>query len=78
MPSEKFHNSETAVEGQPNDRIEIGWSREQEYDGVYVTSVVELEDGPPIVNAIPLDRSGLNRMIRTLRKARDQVYGRDE
>jgi hypothetical protein len=32
------------------------------YDGMYVT----------------LDRSGINRLIRNLRRARDQAFGRDE
>lgn len=27
---------------------------------------------------ITLDREGINRLIRSLRKARDSVYGRDE
>lgn len=30
-----------------------------------------------LINDQPMDRSGLNRLIASLRRARDQVYGAD-
>ena len=77
MPAEKFYPP-TAVEGEPSDRFEIGWNRD--YDGVYLTMI--LDDGAPgqphRASGIPMDRSAINRLIRTLRRARDQAFGRDE
>lgn len=74
MPAEKFYPP-TAIDGAPSDRLEVGWHKE--YDGVHLTMI--LDDGTkPRVSAIPLDRAGLNRLIKTLRKARNQTYGADE
>lgn len=70
MPAEKFYPS-TAVEGEPSDLFEIAWHRD--YPGVYAT--LRIGD---IASGIDLDRSGINRLIRTLRRARDATYGSDE
>lgn len=35
-------------------------------------------DGPSTVFTTPLTRAAINRMIRTLRRARDQAFGPDE
>ena len=41
--------------------------------------LVELEAGPVRSGFyVPLDRRGVNELIRTLRRARDQAYGKDE
>lgn len=64
MPKESFYDSKTRVEddGLPPDLV-ITWGNEQ----------------PSVeVNGVAYDRSGLNRMIATLRKARNQTYGQDE
>ncbi|KZL33207.1 MULTISPECIES: hypothetical protein [Rhodococcus] len=67
MPAEKFYDSRT-VEGDTNiPVVTIGWSRPG-----------ESADPGPHVNGVPFDRSGINRMIAALRRARDQVYGADE
>ena len=68
--------------------VEVGW---QAYPaGTVQVGAVQLSntpadeyrmkiDGKPVNGwYVSLDRNGLNRMIRTLRKARDQAYGRDE
>jgi len=71
MPSEKFYPPyEDAVE-----HLDIQWH--QSYPEVFATMVHD-RDGTPHAVGIPLDRSAINRMIRTLRKARDQTYGSDE
>lgn len=38
----------------------------------------ESHDGDRWGWAVTLDRNGLNKLIRDLRRARDQAYGRDE
>lgn len=66
--------------GRPSDvNVEVGWTRN--LPGVAVASLNEsVGDGP----ADPargwfahLDREGVNRLIRALRKARDQSFGAD-
>jgi hypothetical protein len=64
MPRESFWNP-AKVEGDPPD-LTVAWGWEK--------------PGAPevMVNDMPMDRSGLNRLIGTLRRARNQVYGADE
>lgn len=64
MPKENFYDSSTRVEGDglPPD-LTVTWGIDQ----------------PEVkVNGIVYDRSGLNRLIAALRKARNQTYGPDE
>ena len=64
MPKECFYESSTRVEGDgfPPD-LTVTWGMGQ----------------PEVkVNNIPYDRSGINRLIASLRKARNQTYGADE
>ena len=62
MPKEKFYPA-TAVEGDDTEAtVTIGWGQE--------TGVVTL-------NGVEFDRSGINRLIRAARKARDQTYDAD-
>lgn len=59
--------------------IQVGWSREAEY--VQVASVDLTEESGLRTNFgwfVELDRPAINRLIRTLRRARDQAYGADE
>lgn len=58
----------------------IGWSRETGH--VELATVRDdsqkLEPGPEANGwFMQLDRDGINRLIRTLRKARDQAFGAD-
>lgn len=64
MPKENFYDSSTRVEG----------------DGLPPDLVVAWGESQPkvMVNGIAYDRSGLNRLIGALRKARNQTYGADE
>lgn len=63
MPKEKFYDS-TRIDGNSlPPELEIAWGLAQ----------------PQVtINNIAYDRSGLNRMISVLRKARNQTYGADE
>jgi len=62
MPKETFWNPEATTSDDPR-QFDVRWGS----DDLSVT-----------VAAIPFDRSGLNRLIRSLRKARDHTYGVDE
>lgn len=68
--------------------VKVGWSKEaghvemavvQCIDGVFVEHGFQAGDyedvNPP--QYIQLDRRGINRLIRQLRKARDDAYGKD-
>ena len=63
MPKENFYDSNRVHgDGLPPNLV-VAWG----------------EDQPEVtINAIHYDRSGLNRLISTLRKARNQTYGADE
>lgn len=86
MPKEVIY-SEQAPYGDDDPRrsiAELSWSREAEHVQ-FATLFVEgstLERLPlkDIEGGIfiQLDRPGINRLIRYLRRARDQTFGRDE
>jgi hypothetical protein len=71
------------VEDQPI--VEVRWNR---WPDCYVSIVTRLntcEVSPPGVDIlasygfhVELDRDGINEVIRKLRRARDQAFGRDE
>ncbi len=63
MPAEKFYyNGQVENDGRAPD-LTVSWG----------------DSLPPqvLINGNPAERSGLNRLIKALRKARDQVYGAD-
>lgn len=61
MPHEKFYAPDTVEGGEPH--LVVAWG---------------VTDTPQVaVNGVPYDRSGLNRLIATLRRARDRVHGPD-
>jgi hypothetical protein len=70
-------NGETA----PQMAVSVGWQKEDH--GGYV-QLATIENGkehsfdPSSGLYISLDRRQINHVIRLLRKARDQAYGRDE
>lgn len=76
MPKETFYPTDPNHEG-PDERLQVDWHREQ-LGTVYLTMVQNLPNGVAALVCIDLDRSGLNRLIKTLKKARDQTYGADE
>jgi hypothetical protein len=80
------------VYGETFDQVEdeqpvvvVGWSRETEHVQVVTRRKgyeVHGPDDDPIPVAygmyVDLDRRGINDLIRYLRRARDQAFGRDE
>lgn len=65
MPKENFYDSKTRVQGDglPPELV-VSWGE---------------EDGPKVtINDVEYDRSGVNRLIAALRKARNQTFGADE
>lgn len=72
------HTEEVEIE---TNQVSLGWSKEQGS-----VQIATLADEGRVLNDLPegngwfvsLDRAGCNRLIRLLRKARDDAFGRDE
>ena len=60
--------------------VQVSWSREAEYVQVVTFSrdPVTFESNSDDAYWSELDRRGINELIRHLRRARDQAFGRDE
>jgi hypothetical protein len=60
--------------------VQITWSREAEYVQVVTFSrdPVTFESNSDDARWVDLDRRAINDLIRKLRRARDQAFGRDE
>jgi len=71
-----------AIEDQPANepfRVEVGWSRERGDVSIATIDPSKPEIGEPYQGFyVWLDRKGINDLIRNLRRARDQAFGRDE
>lgn len=82
MPKE-FVDSRYLKEGFESEVIKVGWSKESEHVEM---AICEIKSGEVVEHGydgetpryIQLDRTGLNRLIRILRRARDDAFGRDE
>jgi hypothetical protein len=73
MPKEIIHSATNQLGEGDSFRAEVGWSR----DGVFVqlaTTSGDIHDAAHV----SLDRPAINNLIRVLRRARDQAFGRDE
>lgn len=58
-------------------RIHVGWNNDHVEIAVLNPSAPSM-DGTAVPGwFVQLDRDGINRLIRTLRKARDQAFGAD-
>lgn len=68
---------ERDVVGKIYTQAELGWSREAYFAQLGVTIEDPSIDWEKRGYFIQLDRDGINRLIRALRKARDQVFGKD-
>lgn len=60
-------------------RVEVGWQadRHVQVATTYTHSKLTLDDEPFNGWHATLDREGINRLIRSLRKARDAAFGAD-
>lgn len=77
MPKEYTRARQTP--GDKDDTaLRVGWSREAEYVQVAVVKLDTAPDGDNSTPHLQLDRAGINAAIRTLRRARDAAFGRDE
>ena len=91
MPKESVYGSQDPFEtdGPGVSIVEVRWGRETG-DVQVVSKAVRRADLGPLVESDPgsihytngfyvdLDRRGINDLIRHLRRARDQAFGRDE
>jgi hypothetical protein len=90
MPKEKIYGDKPFGEEHPEQSVvEVRWDQESGYFQIAtkeaMAEVFMAGDELP-ENTIPaqygwyvtLDRRGINDLIKTLRRARDQAYGRDE
>lgn len=75
MPKEVVHTSQYPGEA-PNPVVPVFWSR----DGFVQLGVVMVDGSEDPANGLycDLNRDQINRLVRNLRRARDQAYGRDE
>ena len=92
MPKEAVYGSEAPFEpdGPGVSVVEVVWNREQGFTQVVSKAVRRIDHGPLVESPEPgaihytdgfyvnLDRKGINDLIRNLRRARDQAFGRDE
>lgn len=75
---ENADGTEGSVEYIDRFQAELGWNREADYVQLITVTTDPRVD---LVNrgfAVQLDRAGINRLIKALRKARTQVFGKDE
>ena len=85
MPKEVVYSSEVFRGDEPDkaSMAEVRWSRESESLQI-ATVVVDAATHDPVTEEvrggwyISLDRRTVNDLIRHLRRARDQAFGRDE
>lgn len=91
MPSETIRSRHEVDDGA-GPYLNIGWGRDAEYvqigtevpegEGKLQTrgeqGWVDVDSVGGVGWFVQLDRDGINRAIRTLRRARDQAFGRDE
>lgn len=61
-------------------QVEVGWGREHGEVQIATTNFgpEDVAPGDPARGwFVTLDRNGINRLVRSLRKARDQAFGAD-
>jgi hypothetical protein len=83
MPREIIHDDRPLPGGDGEQSIpfavSVGWGRDSE--GVQIATIdLRVEDvhSPEHGWFVDLDRYRINQLIRVLRRARDQAFGRDE
>lgn len=80
MPKEYINDRDSTLEdSQPLPFATIGWEREHGHVQLGVLQGGDYDEGkrdrPGFF--VSLDRDGINRLIRTLRRARDAAFGAD-
>lgn len=84
MPKEIINHRHQDDDGDPKPFAQVGWCRHRE-DGMHHVEISTLAGGdynetpqePRPGFYVSLDRDGVNRLIRTLRRARDAAFGSD-
>ena len=78
MPSEKFFQAPDELDG-PGGTFEVVWGEGENGVEVYLYAWEPGTNGrPKHVYSFAPDRDDLNRLIRSLRRARNAKYGADE
>lgn len=73
------HDNDDVAAGSSS-KVKVGWSKEAGHVEVATVAPDAMTLQPtPEGNGwfVQLDRAGINRLIRTLRRARDDAYGSD-
>lgn len=80
MPKELIYGPRGASAGTTEPRLSVQWSRDREVQiGTIAPEDARLSPTPEGNGwFLTLDRAGINKTIRALRRARDQAFGRDE
>lgn len=81
MPKEYIYGEEISPDGTTRQEAKVTWSPVD--SGGIVQMTVFKSDGTyrneyELPQYMTLDRPAINRLIKVLRRARDQAYGRDE
>lgn len=84
MPKEYVYGIATVLPPGPQDSgstresiVGVGWGRDQGM--VQLGTVYDRDSYDPCLGVyVDLDRNQINKLIRVLRRARDQAFGRDE
>jgi hypothetical protein len=83
MPREIIHDDRPLPDGDGEQStplaVSVGWGREASYVQVATINLQVEEHGSPEYGwFVDLDRHRINQLIRVLRRARDQAFGKDE
>lgn len=82
MPRELIARDSTWVEGTgelvSRTAVELTWHRDAENVQIVLTNENGEDGEEQVLYSQPLTRPAINNLIKALRRARDQVYGRDE
>lgn len=81
MPKEIIYSRYLGNDEAPEPWVKIGWSKEAEHVELATLNADDYPLEPfPEANGwfVQMDRPGINRLIKALRQARDDAYGKDE
>lgn len=81
MPKEIIYGRYHGTDEDPEPEVRLGWSKEAGHVELATINVDgQVLHPTPEGNGwfVALDRYGINRLIKCLRQARDDAFGRDE